>query len=182
MKKPVYLPTEERMTFLKVVHSFYVYDDRLSSVQDGVLKMLVKVFQIDPARKREYQVYFFSDIKTMAEEVKKITDIGARLMLFKMVWETLLVEKKGILGVSNDKKERFGAAFRQLAEMVSIDINEVKKGLVTPDVDMMLQESDSAQEKGIDDSAKQSVFSAFGIMDKVWKGEQTKTGSDKDGE
>jgi hypothetical protein len=138
MKKPVSITPFEGISFLKVVHSFFLRDEKLTPVEENVLSMLVAAFQIKAPHQKEFQVMFFTNVDSMAEEIHKITDRKVRLYLLAIIQELYRIEKKTSRRFSKDERETFESTYNSLLRKVKIDQEEVEKLISIDDPDRRL--------------------------------------------
>lgn len=139
MKKPVSISPQEGISFLKVVHSFFLRDEKLTPVEENVLSMLVAAFQIKGSQQKEFQVMFFTNVDSMAEEIHKITDRNVRLYLLATIQEIYRIERKNALRFSKDDREIFESTYNSLLHKVKIVQEEVEKFISIDDPDKRLQ-------------------------------------------
>ncbi len=121
MRIPVALTMRERVCFLKVLYSFFLRDDKLTSIEEGVLSMLQKAFNIEGDQQKEFQVRFFSNVESMADEVNKIADVNARVYLLAIIKELYLIEKKSVRNFPAREREIFESTYSGLIQQVKID-------------------------------------------------------------
>jgi hypothetical protein len=151
MRKPVSLTLRESISFLRVVHSFFLRDEKLSPVETEVLSMLVAAFQIKVEQQKEFQVLFFSNVESMAEEINKISDPNVRLYLLAIIYELYLIEKQSSPRFSGHDREIFESTYNSLLRLVNIE---------NADVETLVSITDSSINKPEEKANGMSGFSA----------------------
>ena len=118
MRKPPSLTPKEAGSFMKVLYSFFLRDEKLSAKEEEVLSMLVNALQIKEDQQKEFQVMWGSNVEAMAEEVKKISDPGVRRYLLLIIRDLHEMEKTGWL-YPKQEIDKFESTYNALLNALS---------------------------------------------------------------
>ena len=121
------LTKEEKMSFMKVIYSLILHNDKIPKWEQEVIDSLNFIFSLSKNDLTKCKVKLYPDSVAIAKEINKINDERSRYYLIRIIWDIFKQDDSDSwFGTIDDKDRNFFNAILESVELSRDYQNKLK--------------------------------------------------------